>query len=62
MQGDVSAEAEVDYTRVIPPLFHRVWLGGGRAIPDRFEEYWKGWKRQHPSWVTEHYGERGNKH
>lgn len=35
--------------RVIPRVFHRIWLGG-EAVPEEFERYGESWREHHPSW------------
>lgn len=49
--------------RVIPDVFHRIWVGG-KPIPERFEEYWQSWQKHHPrsrfvTWRDEHIAEFG---
>lgn len=56
--------AKVHTYRVIPDVFHRVWVGG-KPIPDRFEAYWESWQRHHPrsrfvTWRDEHIAEFGS--
>lgn len=35
--------------RMIPDLFHRIWLGKA-AIPYEYNEYWERLNNQHPEW------------
>jgi mannosyltransferase OCH1-like enzyme len=34
--------------RVIPPIFHRIWLGG--PMPAKYVEFGQGWQALHPTW------------
>jgi mannosyltransferase OCH1-like enzyme len=42
-------EARSRGARVIPRIFHRIWLGGG-AMPEEFAAYGETWARRHPAW------------
>jgi mannosyltransferase OCH1-like enzyme len=34
--------------QIIPPIFHRIWLGG--PMPAMYVEYGQSWQALHPSW------------
>ncbi|NJL47610.1 MAG: hypothetical protein HC929_09165 [Leptolyngbyaceae cyanobacterium SM2_5_2] len=44
-------------SRMIPKIFHRIWIGDSE-IPLDYNKYWQKWKLLHPSWEFKDWGNR----